>query len=155
MPKIDFAAASSRLGSDYPAPHAAACADRLRYQLGDAGGLTGFGVNLMHLPAGVWSSQRHSHSHDDEFVYILSGEVVLIEDGGEQVLVAGDSAAFPAGTGNGHHLVNRSAQTATFLEIGSRQPADRVIYADIDMITDDADDYVRKDGSPISEISRP
>ena len=155
MPKIDLAAVPTRLGSDYPPPHDARCANRLRHVLGDAGGLTAFGVNLMHLPPGAWSSQRHWHSHDDEFVHVLSGEVVLIEDQGEQLLVAGDSAAFPAGSGNGHHLINRGAQTAIFLEIGSRLAADRVIYSDIDMMTDAADAYVRKDGSPISEISRP
>jgi uncharacterized cupin superfamily protein len=155
MPKIDFATVPTRRGSDYPPPHDAPCAQRLRHVLGNAGGLTAFGVNLMHLPPGAWSSQRHWHSHDDEFVHVLSGEVVLIEDEGEQVLAAGDSAAFPAGTGNGHHLVNRGTQTAIFLEIGSRLAADRVVYADIDMMTDDADAYVRKDGSPISAISRP
>jgi len=156
MPKIDFAAVITRKGSAYPPPYDAACASRSRHKLGDAGGLTGFGVNLMHLPPGGWSSQRHWHSHEDEFVYIVAGEVVLIEDEGEQILVAGDCAAFPAGDGNGHHLVNRSTEVAIFLEIGARDPADRTTYSDIDMMSGDVDGhYVRKDGSPISEISRP
>lgn len=152
MPKIDRAAAPALRGSAYPPPHDAACSARMRTRLGDAGGLTRFGVNLMHLPPGAWSSQRHWHSHEDEFVYILSGEVVLIEDEGEQVLVAGDCAAFPAGSGHGHHLVNRSAAPATFLEVGSRDDRDRTTYSDIDMMTDASGAYVRKDGNPISEI---
>jgi len=155
MPKIDFAQVRSRRGSAYPAPHDAACASRLRYKLGDAGGLTAFGVNLMQLPPGGWSSQRHWHSHEEEFVYIVAGEVVLVEDHGETVLVAGDCAAFPAGSGNGHHLVNRSDAVATFLEVGSRHDSDRTTYADIDMMSGEGDSYVRKDGSPISDISRP
>ena len=155
MPKIDLATVSSRRGSAYPAPHDAPCADRLRHMLGDAGNLAAFGVNLMQLPPGSWSSQRHWHSHEDEFVYILSGEVVLIEDGGEQVMVAGDCAAFPAGSGNGHHLVNRSEALATFLEVGPRDNRDCTTYSDIDMMTGEGGAYVRKDGNPISEISRP
>ena len=108
MPKIDVAAVPKRQGAGYPPPFDAPHADRIRQRLGDAGGLTDFGVNLMHLPPGNWSSQRHWHSHEDEFVYVLAGEVTLVEDGGETVLRAGDCAAFPKGTGNGHHLINRS-----------------------------------------------
>ena len=94
MPKIDIAAVPERKGSGYPPPFDAACADRVRQRLGNAGGLTDFGVNLMRLPPGNWSSQRHWHSHEDEFVYVLEGELTLIEDGGETVLRAGDCAAF-------------------------------------------------------------
>ena len=108
MPKIDVAAVPKRQGSGYPPPFDAPLADRVRQRLGDAGGLNDFGVNLMRLPPGNWSSQRHWHSHEDEFVYVLEGELTLIEDGGETVLRAGDCAAFPKGTGNGHHLINRS-----------------------------------------------
>ena len=96
--------------------------ERVRQRLGDAGGLTDFGVNLMHLPPGNWSSQRHWHSHEDEFVYVLEGELTLVEDGGETVLRAGDCAAFPKGTGNGHHLINRSDAMAVYLEVGTRAP---------------------------------
>ena len=103
-----------RRHSTRPAP--SACGSGL----GNAGGLTDFGVNLMHLPPGNWSSQRHWHSHEDEFVYVLEGELTLIEDGGETVLRAGDCAAFPKGSGNGHHMINRSGAMAVYLEVGSR-----------------------------------
>src|ERR1700677_82236 len=102
MPKIDTAAVPARKGSGYPAPFAAPCAARTRQRLGEAGGLVDFGVNLMTLPPGGWSSQRHWHSDEDEFVYVLQGEVMLVEDGGEIILRAGDCATFAKGTGNGH-----------------------------------------------------
>ena len=123
MPKIDIAAVPARKGSGYPPPFDAPCAARTRQRLGDAGGLRDFGVNLMTLPPGSWSSQRHWHSDEDEFVYVLEGEVTLIEDGGEMVLHAGDCATFPKGTGNGHHLINKSSAMAVYLEVGIAQPA--------------------------------
>jgi len=151
MPKIDVAAVQGRKGSGYPAPFDAPCATRTRKRLGDAGGLRDFGVNLMTLPPGGWSSQRHWHSHEDEFVYLLEGELVLVEDGGETRLRAGDCAAFPKGSGNGHHLVNRSSATAHYLEVGSRQPLDLTICSDIDMMSSNADGrFVHKDGTPYS-----
>ena len=121
MPKIDIAAIAVRQGCPYPKPFDAPCAGRTRRRLGDAGGLRDFGVNLMTLPPGGWSSARHWHSHEDEFVYVLAGELTLIENEGETILRAGDAATFPKGTGNGHHLINRSSKTATYLEVGSRQ----------------------------------
>jgi len=121
MPKVDIAAVPERKGVGYPKPFQEPCAECIRQRLGDAGGLKDFGVNLMRLPAGGWSSQRHWHSHEDEFVYVLAGELVLVEDEGETVLHAGDAAAFPKNTGNGHHLINRGAETAVYLEVGSRQ----------------------------------
>jgi uncharacterized cupin superfamily protein len=149
MPKIDVATVARVKGSPYPEPHAAACAERIRQRLGDAGGLSAFGINLMHLPPGNWSSQRHWHSHEDEFVYVLSGEVVLVEDDGETPLRAGDCAAFPKNTGNGHHLINRSDAVAIYLEIGSRDMADLTTCSDIDMMSANADGrFVHKDGSP-------
>jgi len=149
MPKVDVDSVPKRKGSGYPQPFAAPCADRIRQRLGDAGGLGDFGVNLMRLPPGGWSSQRHWHSHEDEFVYVLEGEVTLIEDNGETPLRAGDCAAFPKGTGNGHHLVNRSAAMAVYLEIGSRVPADLTTCSDIDMMSANADGrFVHKDGTP-------
>ena len=149
MPKVDVDSVPKRKGSGYPQPFAAPCADRIRQRLGDAGGLRDFGVNLMRLPPGGWSSQRHWHSHEDEFVYVLEGEVTLIEDNGETPLRAGDCAAFPKGTGNGHHLVNRSAAMAVYLEIGSRVPADLTTCSDIDMMSANADGrFVHKDGTP-------
>src|SRR6266436_3169937 len=105
MPRIDIAAVPKRKGSGYPPPFDAPCAERVRQRLGNAGGLVDFGVNLMRLPPGNWSSQRHWHSAEDEFVYVLDGELTLIEDGGETVLRAGECAAFPKGSGNGHHLL--------------------------------------------------
>ena len=149
MPKIDIAAVPARKGSGYPAPFAGPCADRIRKRLGNAGGLSDFGVNLMQLPPGNWSSQRHWHSHEDEFVYVLAGEVVLIEDDGETVLRAGDCAAFPKGSGNGHHMITRSDAMAVYLEVGSRSPDDLTTCSDIDMMSANSDGrFVHKDGTP-------
>jgi len=152
MPKIEIATAPGRTGSNYPSPFDGPCKARTRQRLGDAGGLSDFGVNLLTLPPRGWSSQRHWHSHEDEFVYILSGEVTLIEDDGETVLRSGECAAFPKGSGNGHHLINKSASPAVFLEIGSRNLLDVTTYSDIDMMVSNADDrYVHKDGRPYSK----
>ncbi len=117
--------------------------------MGDAGGLTDFGVNLMTLPPGGWSSQRHWHSHEDEFVYVLEGELQLVEDGGAVTLRAGECAAFPKNTGNGHHLKNVSSTVAVYLEVGSRHPEDLTTCSDIDLKSSNADGrFVRKDGTP-------
>lgn len=149
MPKIDHAAVPERRGAGYPPPLDEPCRDRVRQRLGDAGGLTDFGVNLMRLPPGGWSSQRHWHSHEDEFVHVLTGELVLVEDDGETLLRAGDSAAFPKGSGNGHHLINRGRETAVYLEVGSRHPDDLTTCSDVDMMSVNADGrFVRKDGTP-------
>jgi uncharacterized cupin superfamily protein len=121
MPKIDINSVPVREGSGYPAPFAAPCAARTRRRLGQTGGLKDFGVNLMTLPPGGWSSQRHWHSHEDEFVYVLEGEVTLIEDGGETLLQAGECAGFPKGSGNGHHMINKSPRIAVYLEVGLTQ----------------------------------
>ena len=114
MPRIDITAVSELKGTGYPAEFNTPCAERVRQRLGDAGGLTDFGINLMRLPPGNWSSQRHWHSHEDEFVYVLEGELTLIENDGETVLRAGDCAAFPKGTGNGHHMINRTDALAVY-----------------------------------------
>lgn len=149
MPKIDITSVPERKGTGYPRPFDAPCMDRIRQRLGNAGGLKDFGVNLMHLPPGNWSSQRHWHSHEDEFVYVLEGEVTLIEDAGETVLRAGDCAAFPKGSGNGHHMINRSGRMAVYLEMGSRHPDDLTTCSDIDMKSANADGrFVHKDGTP-------
>lgn len=149
MPKVDLAAVPARQGSYYPAPFDAPCVARTRRRLGDAGGLKDFGVNLMTLPPGGWSSQRHWHSHEDELVYVLEGELVLVEDTGETVLHAGDCAAFPKGTGNGHHMINKSSTTAIYLEVGSRNSLDLTTCSDIDMKSANADGrFVHKDGTP-------
>ena len=149
MPKIDMTTVAKRPGSGYPQPFDAPCAARTRQRLGQAGGLRDFGVNLMTLPPGGWSSQRHWHSHEDEFVYVLEGTLTLVEDGGETVLQAGDCAAFPKGTGNGHHLINKSVAMAIYLEAGSRNAQDLTTCSDIDMKSSNADGrFVHKDGTP-------
>jgi uncharacterized cupin superfamily protein len=147
MPKIETSAVPSRKGAGYPSPFDEPCAERIRRRLGNAGGLRDFGVNLMTLPPGNWSSQRHWHSHEDEFIYLLEGELVLIEDGSETVLHAGNCAAFPKGTRNGHHLINRSSAIAVYLEVGSRNPDDLTTCSDIDMMSANSDGrFVHKDG---------
>ena len=149
MPKIDIETVTARQGVGYPAPFAALSAHRLRRKLGDAGGISQFGANLTRLAAGEWSSQRHWHSREDEFVFVLDGEVVLVEDGGETVLRAGDAAAFPMASGNGHHLINRSDRDAVYLEIGGRDPDDVITCSDIDMMSPSRDGrFLHKDGTP-------
>lgn len=148
MPKLDLDAIPAKTGSDYPAPFHEPIGQRARQRLGNAGGLTQFGVNRVTLPPGCWSGQRHWHAMEDEFVFVIAGELVLVTDQGEQVLLAGDCAAFPANTPNGHHLVNRSTTTAVCLEVGSRNAEERVVYADIDMVYEaKSDAYLRRDGT--------
>lgn len=150
MKRIDVDGAPKRVGSAYPPPLDAPCAARVRSQLGAAGGLTHFGVNLLRLPPGVWSSQRHWHSHEDEFVWVVEGEVVLITDLGEETLRPGDCAAFKAGDANGHHIVNRSDHDAVVLEVGNSDEArDRTVYSDCDMVAEPGARYMRRDGSKI------
>lgn len=149
MPKVNIASVPVRKGCPYPSPFDEPCAGRTRRRLGDAGGLRDFGVNLMTLPPGGWSSQRHWHSHEDELVYVLEGELTLIENDGETVLRAGDCASFPKGTGNGHHMINRSSGIAVYLEVGSRHPEDLISCSDIDMKSANSDGrFVHKDGTP-------
>jgi uncharacterized cupin superfamily protein len=152
MPKIDIAIIPVNKGTGYPPEFGTPCAERLRQRLGDAGGLMDFGVNLTRLPPGNWSSQRHWHSHEDEFIYLIGGELTLVEDRGETVLRAGDCAAFPKGTGNGHHMINKSDAVAVYLEVGSRHPDDLTTCSDIDMMSANADGrFVHKDGTPYPE----
>lgn len=149
MPRIDISTAPVRTGTGYPPPYDAPCRARVRIRLGDAGGLTQFGVNLLTLKPGVWSSQRHWHVGEDEFVYVLSGEVVLVTDRGEEVLRPGDCAAFPKNDGDGHHLVNRSDADAVLLEVGTRTGGDTAHYPDIDLVLDpDKGGFVHRDGTP-------
>jgi uncharacterized cupin superfamily protein len=148
MKRIDVFAAPRREGSNYPSPFDEPCRERVRHALGAAAGLTQFGVNLQRLPPGGWSSQRHWHTAEDEFVWVLSGEVVLVTDSGEELLRAGDCAGFKAGVADGHHLQNRSGSDTLILEIGSRRPAeDTVEYPDIDLRWS-ATAKTRKDGTP-------
>ena len=149
MPKIDLAQVPVRKGTGYPAPFDKPCLERTRQRLGDAGGLSDFGVNLLTLMPGVWSSQRHWHSAEDEFVYVVSGEAVLVSDKGEEVLRAGDCAAFPKGEANGHQLVNRSDAACICLEIGTRSKNDVCLYPDIDLKIDaKIGHFTHRDGTP-------
>lgn len=149
-PALDPMKVKGRHYCDYPQPFRRLCAGRVRRKLGDAAGLTQFGVNHVTLPPGAMSSMRHWHVHEDEFVYVLTGELVLVTDRGEQVLGAGMAAGFPHGGTDGHHLVNRSRRPATFLEVGTRWPGgDEGEYSDIDMkvvIVDGVERYAHKDG---------
>lgn len=150
MGKINPDAAPKGQGTRYPPPHDAPCRDRKWVRLGDAGGLTQFGVNLVTLEPGVWSSQRHWHEKEDEFVYVLDGELVLVTDAGEEVMRSGDCAAFKAGVRDGHCLQNRSTQPARFLVVGSRDEADWGEYPDIDMkFLPGRGGYTRKNGEPL------
>jgi uncharacterized cupin superfamily protein len=153
MPKIDIDALELRSGSNYPDPFNEICLGATWRKLGDAAGLTDFGVNLVRLPPGKWSSQRHWHTHEDELVYVLEGEVVLAEDDGERVLKAGDCAAWKAGAPNGHCLQNHGDRDAIYLEIGSRKPEiDACDYPDIDMVARPAEAFYRhRDGTPYPE----
>ena len=150
-PALDPATIPTRVGSSYPAPFDEPCATRERRALGDAVGLSQFGVNLLTLPPGAWSSQRHWHENEDEFVYVLEGEVVLITDAGEQRLAAGMAAGFPAGRRDGHHLVNRSDRPVRVLEVGTRATQDFGDYPDIDMtveVRDGSYRFLHKNGEP-------
>ena len=136
----------------FPEPLASLLKGRARHPLGSKFGLTNFGVNFTCLPPGSISAPRHSHSHQDEFVYILEGTAVLVTDAGETPLRAGMCAGFKAGSGNAHHLRNRSDTTVVYLEIGDRTAGDVVTYPDDDVQIVQAPDgrlqVVRKDGSP-------
>jgi uncharacterized cupin superfamily protein len=154
MPKIDVASLLETKGSRYPAPYDEPCRERAVKRLGDAAGLTQFGVNLLRLPPGAWASQRHWHAVEDEFVYVLSGEPTLVTDEGETVMCAGECAAFPAGVRNGHTFRNLSNADVVMLVVGSRSEEDWGEYSDIDMMFgkgrySGSGRFTRKDGSRI------
>ena len=155
--RIDVSAIRAVVGTLYPSPFDQPCRSRERQKLGDGSGLTQFGVNLLTLPPGAWSSQRHWHTDSDEFVYVLSGEVMLVTDNCEELLRTGDAAGFKAGDPNGHCLQNRSGQKATVLEVGTRSEKDHAYYSDIDMMAP-ADGkpsiYTHRDGTPYTDIRR-
>jgi uncharacterized cupin superfamily protein len=147
MKKIDLAAVPALTGSSYPSPLDQPCRDQSSQRLAQHAGLTAFGVNLTVIGPGAWSSQRHWHSHEDELVWVVDGELTLITDDGEELLRAGDCAAFKRGDPNGHHLVNKSGRAATVLEIGNSDREDRCVYPDADMIAGGAG-YTHRDGTP-------
>jgi uncharacterized cupin superfamily protein len=150
MTKIEPYMAPSYSGSGYPAPHDAPCLGRRRFRLAEAAGLNQFGVNLLRLAPGAWSSQRHWHHREDEFVYVLEGEVVLVTNAGEERLVAGECAGFKAGVADGHHFQNRSSSEVVLLEIGSKNEQDIAEYPDIDMRLLPSG-YVHRDGRPYED----
>jgi uncharacterized cupin superfamily protein len=151
-PALDPGNVSPRSRSGYPEPFRSRVLPREKRALGDALGLTKIGVNLTTLPPGKESSMRHFHTREDELVFVVEGEVVLRSDEGEQVLTAGMCAGFPAGSRNGHQLVNRSDRPARYLEISNRDPEDSAEYPDLDLAYHKAPDggvaFTHKDGTP-------
>jgi len=147
MRKIDISIVPSESGGTYPRPFDEPCSAQSCQRLARFAGLTQFCVNVTVIAPGAWSSQRHWHSREDEFVWVLDGEVVLITDSGDETLRAGDCAAFMNGDPDGHHLVNKSASPARVLEIWTSDPRDRCAYPDIDMIADNSG-YTHRDGTP-------
>jgi len=151
MPKIDMAKATIRTKGRYPDPWGAVTQGREKTALGDVAGLTQFGVNLTRLTPGAASALRHWHEAEDEFVYVLEGEIMLVEDGGGTVLRPGDAAGFKAGVSNGHHLVNKSERDALYLEIGTRAKRERAHYSDVDLVYDRDESgfrFSRRSGEP-------
>ncbi|WP_068119114.1 cupin domain-containing protein [Tropicimonas marinistellae] len=151
MPIIDKDKCPVRTGSTYPAPYSEMMTGRSSLRLGDAGGLSQFGANLVRLAPGAMSSLRHWHQNEDEFVMVTEGECTLVDDTGEHMMRAGDCAAFPAGDPNGHHFINKTDAPATFLVVGSRKSEERATYSDVDLMVDLKDGkatFCRKDGTP-------
>lgn len=157
MPKkIDVAALPKVVGTRYPAPYDEPCRKRERRRLGDAAGLTQYGVNLLRLPPGAWSAQRHWHRNEDEFVYVLDGEVTLVTDAGEEVFGPGDCAGFKAGDPDGHCFQNRSDRDALLLEVGTRTPGgDEVAYPGLDLrVVAGRPGFAHADGTPYPDTPR-
>lgn len=136
MPRIDISRIPAQQIASYPKQFAAVISGREKQRIGDTVGLTQFGVNITRIKAGAASALRHWHEQEDEFVYVVEGELTLIEDGGETVLRAGDAAGFKAGVANGHHLVNKSQRDALYLEVGTRAKRERAHYPDVDLVGD-------------------
>ena len=146
--KIDIQNAPISAGSRYPKPFDAPCQNKSRHRLAVAAGLKQIGINLLELAPNAWSSQRHWHTQAEEFVYVLEGEVVLVTNDGEEILRAGDCAAFLPGDPDGHHLQNRSGAPARVLEVGSANlQNDETYYTDVDLHAS-ASGYSHKDGTP-------
>jgi uncharacterized cupin superfamily protein len=150
LPALDPGTVPEVRRSGYPEPFRTRMGDRVKQRLGDACGLTVFGVNLVTLGPGGQSALRHGHTLEEEFVYILAGEVTLVTDAGEQTLRAGMCAGYPAGSRDAHHMINRSAAAATYLEIGNRVDGDKPFYPDDDLAwsAQGTGAYMHKDGRP-------
>ena len=150
-PAIDPAQVPEQSTTGYPEPYKTRVAGRHRRRLGDAAGLKNFGVNLTRLDPGAESSMRHWHAKQDEFIYVLEGEVTLVTNAGRQKLGPGMAAGFPAGKADGHQLVNETGRPALYLEIGDRTPEDGATYSDVDMAARMIEGkwvFTHKDGSP-------
>jgi len=152
---VDVSEVESLESTSYPEPYRKEVAGRTKRVLGDVFGLQNFGVVLVDLPPGAWSAQRHWHTEEDEFVYVVSGELTLITDEGDTVLTEGMACGFAAGRANGHHLVNKSSAPASFLVVGDRRSGDEAHYPDVDLqfIVDESGTHVftRKDGTPFED----
>ena len=153
MPKVDIAKVPVKSGTFYPAQFQAECLGRHKQAIGDAAGLTQFGVNITRISPGAASALRHWHEQEDEFIFLLEGELVLVENGGETLLKAGDAAGFKAGSGNAHRLINRGTSDAVYFEVGTRAKAERVHYPDVDLVMERDDKsrrYLHRNGEPYS-----
>jgi uncharacterized cupin superfamily protein len=151
MPKVDIAKVPVKSGTFYPAQFQAECRGRHKQAIGEVAGLTQFGVNITRISPGAASALRHWHENEDEFIFMLEGELVLAENDGEVVLKAGDAAGFKAGSGNAHRLINRSNRDAVYFEIGSRAKSERVHYPDVDLVMERDDKgrrYLHRSGEP-------
>jgi uncharacterized cupin superfamily protein len=154
MPRIDIAKVAAQQISSYPKEFAPVISGRHKQRLGDVVGLTQFGVNITRIEAGTASALRHWHEQEDEFIYMLEGELVLRENDGETVLKPSDAAGFKAGSGIAHCLVNRTARDAVYLEVGTRAESERVHYPDVDFMMERDDSgrrFFRKSGEPIRD----
>jgi len=154
MPKIDIAKIPAQQIASYPKEFAAVIAGREKQKIGDAVGLTQFGVNITRIKAGAASALRHWHEQEDELIYMLEGELVLKENDGETVLKPGDAAGFKSGSGIAHCLINRSTRDAVYLEVGTRAKNERVHYPDVDFMMERYETsrrYFRKSDEPIRD----
>ena len=155
--KLDLNVIPSIKGTSYPAPHDGPCKERLNQPLGLAAGLTQFGVNLTRLKPGVWTGQRHWHSDEDEFVWVLEGEAVLVTDEGRETFRAGECAGFKAGVPNAHHFCNESSEDVVLLTVGTRSADDACTYPEVDLAANPGRytigpaAFVHKDGTPYGE----
>lgn len=141
----------ARTSSVYPPQFQKEIAGRQKRAMGDFFGLTQYGVNLATLAPGAWSAQRHWHKVEDEFIYVVEGELTLIDDDGEHTLTPGMCAGFKAGVANAHKIVNKSAKPASYLEVGLRSPSEQVVYPDVDLKGVKENNkfrFTKRDGTP-------